>query len=178
MPQADQSGSQALPNGIPPATNGISVSQPTTPNLPPEAIELASRLFDMARTGNMDGLTQYLNAGIPANIRNGGGDTFIMLAAYHNHPKLVSELIKRGGDVNILNDRGQSPLAGAIFKGYDEVVEVLVKEGNADIRAGKPTAVECAAMFKRWEAARLMGAEEEARQLGPLLNLVGSHESE
>lgn len=47
-----------------------------------------------------------------------------MLAAYHGHASVVSLLIRQGADPNQLNDRGQSPLAGAIFKKEDEVVEV------------------------------------------------------
>jgi len=47
-----------------------------------------------------------------------------MLAAYHGHAPLVKLLIQHGADPNSLNDRGQSPLAGAIFKGETDVVEV------------------------------------------------------
>jgi len=47
-----------------------------------------------------------------------------MLAAYHGHVELVKLLIQHGADPNSLNDRGQSPLAGAVFKGEAEVVEV------------------------------------------------------
>jgi len=47
-----------------------------------------------------------------------------MLAAYHGHASLVKLLLQHGGDPNRLNDRGQSPLAGAVFKGEDAVVEV------------------------------------------------------
>jgi len=47
-----------------------------------------------------------------------------MLAAYHGHAPLVKLLIQHGGDPNSLNDRGQSPLAGAVFKGEAEVIEV------------------------------------------------------
>ena len=47
-----------------------------------------------------------------------------MLAAYHGHALLVKLLLQHGGDPNRLNDRGQSPLAGAVFKGEDAVVEV------------------------------------------------------
>lgn len=47
-----------------------------------------------------------------------------MLAAYHGHTPLVKLLLQHGADPNSLNDRGQSPLAGAVFKGEDEVVEV------------------------------------------------------
>lgn len=47
-----------------------------------------------------------------------------MLAAYHGHGALVKLLIQHGADPNSLNDRGQSPLAGAVFKNEPEVIEV------------------------------------------------------
>jgi len=50
--------------------------------------------------------------------------TQLMLAAYHGHADLVKLLLSHGADPNSLNDRGQSPLAGAVFKGEQAVVEV------------------------------------------------------
>lgn len=47
-----------------------------------------------------------------------------MLASYHGHPELVKLLMRYGASPNVLNDRGQSPLAGAVFKKEDGVVEV------------------------------------------------------
>ena len=55
-------------------------------------------------------------------------------------------LVARGADVERANLRGQTPLAGAVFKGEAEVVEALVA-GGADPDAGVPTARETAAMF-------------------------------
>lgn len=49
-----------------------------------------------------------------------------MLAAYHGHADLVKLLIEHGADPNRVNDRGQSPLAGAVFKKEDAVIEVCV----------------------------------------------------
>lgn len=49
-----------------------------------------------------------------------------MLAAYHGHPALVKLLLDHGADPNKMNDRGQSPLAGAVFKMEDEVIEVCM----------------------------------------------------
>lgn len=48
----------------------------------------------------------------------------LMLAAYHGHAELVELLLHHGADPNRINDRGQSPLAGAVFKKEDRVVEV------------------------------------------------------
>lgn len=53
----------------------------------------------------------------------------IMLASYHGHAPLVKLLLSHGADPNALNDRGQSPLAGAVFKGEDEVIEVSFAHG-------------------------------------------------
>lgn len=47
-----------------------------------------------------------------------------MLAAYYGHAELVKFLIQHGADPNRLNDRLQSPLAGAVFKKEDSVIEV------------------------------------------------------
>jgi hypothetical protein len=111
-------------------------------------VELATRLFAMAREGDAATLAAYVDAGVPVNLANDKGDTLVMLAAYHGHPAAVTALVERGADVNRLNDQGQAPLAGAVFKGEDDVVRVLVAAG-ADPRAGHPTAVDTARMFGR-----------------------------
>lgn len=51
-----------------------------------------------------------------------------MLAAYHGHSDLVRFLLQHGADPNRLNDRQQSPLAGAVFKKEDDVIEVSGQE--------------------------------------------------
>jgi hypothetical protein len=111
-------------------------------------VELATRLFAMAREGDAETLAAYVDAGVPVNLANDKGDTLVMLAAYHGHSAAVTALVERGADVNRPNDQGQAPLAGAVFKGEDDVVRVLVAAG-ADPRAGHPTAVDTARMFGR-----------------------------
>lgn len=54
-----------------------------------------------------------------------------MLAAYHGHAPLVKLLLQHGADPNNLNDRGQSPLAGAVFKGEVDVIEVVPNSPDA-----------------------------------------------
>ena len=71
-----------------------------------------------------------------------------MLAAYHGQASLVGELARRGADVDALNARGQSPLAGAVFKGEAEVVAALLERG-ADLDAGAPSARATAEAFGR-----------------------------
>ena len=70
-----------------------------------------------------------------------------MLASYHGHASLVSLLLNHGGNPNSLNDRSQTPLAGAIFKNEKTVIEVLLN-GGADPDLGTPSAMEAMELFK------------------------------
>jgi ankyrin repeat protein len=74
------------------------------------------------------------------------GNNLLMLAAYHGKAELVRFLLSRGAQPDRLNDRGQSALSGAVFKGWTEIVKALVEAG-ADLRAGKPNAIDCAYMY-------------------------------
>ncbi|WAM00056.1 ankyrin repeat domain-containing protein [Streptomyces sp. Je 1-369] len=80
-----------------------------------------------------------------------------MLAAYHGHADAVRALVERGADTNRANDRGQTPLAGAVFKGEDAVIRALL-DGGADPAAGTPSAVDTARMFGKAELLQLFGA--------------------
>ncbi|RII19380.1 Ankyrin repeats (3 copies) [Streptomyces sp. YIM 130001] len=123
----------------------------------PEVVELATKIFDLARQGETEALSAYLDAGVPVNLTNDRGDTLVMLAAYHGHPAAVRALLQRGADANRVNDRGQTPLAGAVFKGEDEVVRALL-DGGADPAAGTPSAVDTARMFGKEELLERFGS--------------------
>lgn len=88
------------------------------------------------------------------------GNTLLMLASYSGHPELVRGLLSRGADPNRINDRNQSPLAGAVFKGEDDVVRALVA-GGADPRLGTPTAIQSARMFGKTDLLKVLGATED-----------------
>ncbi|MEV7389393.1 MULTISPECIES: ankyrin repeat domain-containing protein [unclassified Streptomyces] len=122
----------------------------------PEVVELATRIFDLARQGRTEALVAYLDAGVPANLTNDRGDSLVMLAAYHGHAEAVRELLARGAAADRVNDRGQTPLAGAVFKGETEVIKVLLEAG-ADPAAGTPSAVDTARMFAKTDLLELFG---------------------
>jgi ankyrin repeat protein len=113
-----------------------------------EIVALAHQMFDLAREGHAERLVAYVDAGVPADLTDASGNTLLMLGAYHGHAPVVAGLAARGADVNRLNDRGQSPLAGAVFKGEDEVISTLLALG-ADPDVGSPTARATAEMFGR-----------------------------
>ncbi|MEU3451584.1 ankyrin repeat domain-containing protein [Streptomyces thermolilacinus] len=123
----------------------------------PEVLDLASKIFDLARHGDTEALAAYVDAGAPANLTNDKGDSLVMLAAYHGHASTVEALLARGADANAANDRGQTPLAGAVFKGEDAVIRALLA-GGADPEAGTPSAVDTARMFGKTDLLELFGA--------------------
>ncbi|MEU9360670.1 ankyrin repeat domain-containing protein [Streptomyces sp. NPDC048301] len=123
----------------------------------PEVVELATKVFDLARSGDTDTLAAYVDAGVPANLTNDRGDSLLMLAAYHGHAAAVTALAGRGADPGRANDRGQTPLAGAVFKGEREVIDALLAAG-ADPAAGTPSAVDTARMFGKDDLLELFGA--------------------
>ena len=123
----------------------------------PEVVELATKIFDLARQGRTEELVTYVDAGVPADLTNDRGDSLVMLAAYHGHADAVRALLARGADADRVNDRGQTPLAGAAFKGETEVTKALLEAG-ADPAAGTPSAVDTARMFARTDLLELFGA--------------------
>ncbi|MFI1537853.1 ankyrin repeat domain-containing protein [Streptomyces anandii] len=124
----------------------------------PEVVELATRIFDLARQGRTEALVAYVDAGVPADLTNDRGDSLVMLAAYHGHADAVRALLARGAEADRVNDRGQTPLAGAVFKGEQDVIEVLLEAG-ADPSAGTPSAVDTARMFGKTDLLRLFGEQ-------------------
>jgi hypothetical protein len=122
------------------------MTDPQEPEPSPEVLELAAKVFNLARDGDADALAAYVDAGVPVNLSNDKGDTLVMLAAYHGHAPAVAALLERGADPNRPNDRGQTPLAGAVFKGEREVIEALL-DGGADPAGGTPSALDTARMF-------------------------------
>jgi ankyrin repeat protein len=123
----------------------------------PEVVELATKIFDLARQGQTEALVAYVDAGVPASLTNDRGDSLVMLAAYHGHADAVRALLARGAAADQINDRGQTPLAGAVFKGETEVIKALL-EGGADPAAGTPSALDTARMFGKTELLELFGA--------------------
>ncbi|MFF6910571.1 ankyrin repeat domain-containing protein [Streptomyces sp. NPDC012389] len=123
----------------------------------PEVVELATKVFGLARTGETEALAAYVDAGVPVDLTNDRGDSLLMLAAYHGHAGAVTALVARGADPNRANDRGQTPLAGAVFKGEDAVIDALLTAG-ADPAAGTPSARDTAQMFGKADLLERFGA--------------------
>ena len=123
----------------------------------PDVVELAGRVFDLARGGHTEELAGYVDAGVPVNLTNDKGDTLLILAAYHGHPGTVGALLARGADHSRANDRGQTALAAAVFRQSTETVTQLIAAG-ADPDAGGPSARATAAFFELPAMTQLLDA--------------------
>jgi ankyrin repeat protein len=121
----------------------------------PGVIELAGRVFDLARGGHADELAAYVDAGVPVNLTNDKGDTLLLLAAYHGHPRAVAALLARGADHTRVNDRGQTALAAAVFRRSADVVTLLLDAG-ADPDVGGQSARATAVFFELGAMAELL----------------------
>jgi uncharacterized protein len=123
----------------------------------PGVVELAGRVFDLARGGHTEELAAYVDAGVPVNLTNDKGDTLLILAAYHGHPETVGALLARGADHARANDRGQTALAAAVFRRATDTVTRLPAAG-ADPDAGGPSARATAAFFELPDMTELLDA--------------------
>ena len=112
-----------------------------------EALELAHRMFDVARDGGAAELAAYVDAGVPVDLTDAKGDTLLILAAYHGHPDTVAALLARGADPARTNDRRQTALAAATVVRSAASVTALLDAG-ADPAAGTPSALATAEHFE------------------------------
>lgn len=111
--------------------------------------ELQQMALDAARQGDTEMLRPMLEAGMPVELKDGKGNTLLMLASYHGNADTVDLLLENDAEAEARNDRGQTPLAGVAFKGHLDVARVLLAAGAdplADQGGGK-TPVVFAAMF-------------------------------
>lgn len=123
--------------------------------LTPTELAFVQSAFDHARNGDLTALTEVLDAGVPVNLTNSGGDTLLILAAYHVHADVVRALLDRGADHARVNDKGQTALASAVFRQDHGIVTQLLDAG-ADADLGPKSAVEIARFFDLPEMLALL----------------------
>lgn len=110
------------------------------------SMEVIEGTFDLAREGRTGPLSEMIDAGVPLNLRNPRGDTFLIVAAYAGHNDTVAELLRRGAQTDIANANGHTAITCAVFRRNEELLRMLLDAG-ADPDAGGRTAAEVAAQF-------------------------------
>jgi len=133
--------------------------QSGAPEMDQETYEFIQELFQLARTGDTERLEKVFEMGFAApNLRDGKGNSLLMLASYNRQYETTRLLLKHGGDPQLANDRGQIPLSGAAFNGDTEMARLLIEHG-AEVNARDPdgkTSLMFAAMFNRTEIIDLL----------------------
>ena len=98
-------------------------------------------LIKAVRSGHLVEVLAALDAGAPVEINDGQGVPGLPLgiACFMGFPDIVRELVRRGAQVNIADNREPvSPLSMAIRGGKTEVVKLLIELG-AEVPAGMQT---------------------------------------
>lgn len=149
----------------------IDSAQKSAPQMNEETYEMIQQLFQLVRTSDAARMKGLFEKGFDApNIKDGKGNTLLMLASYNEQLEMTRVLLENGADPQIANDMGQIPLAGAAFKGNLEMAKLLIENGanvNAQMPDGK-TPLMFAAMFNRLEIIELFlekGADAFAKSM-------------
>ena len=102
----------------------------TAPNMDAETYEMIQQLFQLVRTSDAERMRGLFEKGFDApNIRDGKGNTLLMLASYNGQVEMSRVLLENGANPQIANDMGQIPLAGAAFKGNAPMTMLLLENG-------------------------------------------------
>lgn len=126
-----------------------------TAELSDAELQYVQSLFDHARDGETEQLVAAIDAGVPVNLTNSGGDSLLILAAYHVHAETVRALLQRGADTARVNDRGQTALGAAVFRQSEPIVIALLDTG-ADPVQGPTSAMDIAQFFELPAMAALL----------------------
>jgi ankyrin repeat protein len=125
-----------------------------------DELRFLQQTFELAREGETAELAARVDAGVPVNLTNSGGDTLLILAAYHTHAETVRALLERGADHARVNDKGQTALGAAVFRQDAGIVTALLDAG-ADPELGRQSGVAVAQVFDLPEMAQLLRAPRD-----------------
>lgn len=87
-------------------------------------------LLRAAASGSSKEVASLLSTGLPPDVRDGEGNTPLILAAWANHDKVVKLLLGAGADVTAINSAGHDALSLAASIGHESVVRILLSEGR------------------------------------------------
>ncbi len=117
----------------------------------------AEELIKAIRSGSLGGVRAALDAGAPVEGDDGRGVPGLPLgiACFMGHTKIVRELLERGAQVNIADNRAPvSPLSMAIRGGHPEVVRLLIELG-AEVPPDMATGLSAQELIAaQWQAYR------------------------
>ncbi len=114
-------------------------------------------LIKAIRSGSLSSVRAALDAGAPVDLNDGQGTPGLPLgiACFLGHAKIVRELLERGAQVNLPDNREPiSPLAMAMRGGHTEVVQLLIEMG-AEVPPDMTTGLSAQEVIAaQWQAYR------------------------
>ena len=87
---------------------------------------IAQDLYTASRENDIALIEQLITKGADVNQANDRGFTPLILAVYNDNKEAVLSLLKNGANPNAQDKSGNNALMGAAFKGYQEMVDVLL----------------------------------------------------
>lgn len=90
---------------------------------------VTKRFIYAAERGNVGGVTNMLDAGVPVDSNDEHGWTALLLAALRNHTDVVHLLLQKGADVNKQDFGGWAALHVAAAWNSAHVIRVLLHHG-------------------------------------------------
>ncbi len=96
-----------------------------------ETFNLSEDVFALARSGDVQNLTEFLNADLEHDInqKNHKGYSSLMISVYNGNYEASQLLLERGADPNSTDLSGNTILMGAAFKGDVELIKLLLNRG-------------------------------------------------
>ncbi len=115
---------------IPSDQNGSSITQQESTTKAPDI-----SIHDAAKDGNIEAVTQHIDAGTDVDTKNSLEDTPLYFAVAWERWEIAKLLIAKGADVNAKSsDYDKTPLHLAMIEDNMEIVELLIAKG-ADVNA-------------------------------------------
>ena len=92
--------------------------------------ENASTIWTAARLGDLDAMERHMASGLVVDARDPErGGTPLLWAAVTGQAKAIELLIRRGADVNAVDQDGGTGLHAAAFLGHQNAVDLLIQKG-------------------------------------------------
>ena len=88
--------------------------------------------LELARTGDIEGVTDALDAGFNVNMARDDGYTALMIACEADSLEMVTLFLDRGADINVQDQDGFTALMYATTEGLTDIVNELCLH-NADV---------------------------------------------
>lgn len=90
--------------------------------------KLMDYFFAAARTGDIELLTHFIDAGFPIDQRNAQTYTALMVAAYNGQEQATHSLLARGANACLQDKRGNTAIMGALIKGEWSIMKQLYSQ--------------------------------------------------